>query len=411
MKIKKNHPIVSGFIMAFAASFLLCGYEFIRSASNALFKASYGSQGLPTIMAIVPFALILTLYVYGRMISFFGPRKTLFFTSLLSGISIFASYLMIVKGIKIGSAIAYVVREVYIILIIEQYWSFINSRFNNEQGKLYNGPITGISSLGAIVGGLLVGVLAQKLGTASMLLFAALSTLPAALLSELSFSTYPHDMKPAVYEEHKRGHLGLGEFKRNHMLIFLLGIILLTQVLSAVLSLKFQGILQVDIPDADTQTAYSGNFFALLNTLAMGLQFIGAPLLLKYFAPRTVHLFIPLIHIASCAFLFRSPSLATAGFAYMAFKVFDYSIFRAAKELLYIPLNFDARYRAKEVIDVFGYRTGKGGSSFLIMMFQRFGISFENWYSLVGIFASILWFVLAFPTIKLYEKYNKKHED
>jgi ATP/ADP translocase len=42
------------------------------------------------------------------------------------------------------------------------------------------------------------------------------------------------------------------------------------------------------------------------------------------------------------------------------FKVLDYSVFRAVKELLYVPLSFDARYRAKEIIDAFVYRASKG---------------------------------------------------
>ena len=42
------------------------------------------------------------------------------------------------------------------------------------------------------------------------------------------------------------------------------------------------------------------------------------------------------------------------------------SIFRASKEVLYIPLPFDARYRSKEVIDAFGYRASKGGVSALL---------------------------------------------
>ena len=48
------------------------------------------------------------------------------------------------------------------------------------------------------------------------------------------------------------------------------------------------------------------------------------------------------------------------------FKALDYSVFKAAKEILYIPLPFAARYRAKEVVDVFGYRLSKGGVSLLI---------------------------------------------
>ena len=47
----------------------------------------------------------------------------------------------------------------------------------------------------------------------------------------------------------------------------------------------------------------------------------------------------------------------------VAFKCIDYSLFRAAKELLYIPLSYDAKYRTKGIIDVFAYRFGKGAAS------------------------------------------------
>ncbi len=67
------------------------------------------------------------------------------------------------------------------------------------------------------------------------------------------------------------------------------------------------------------------------------------------------------IHIGAAALLIARPSLFTGALAYLLFKSFDYSIFRASKEIFYIPLSFDCRYRAKEVIDSFGYRASKGG--------------------------------------------------
>ena len=87
----------------------------------------------------------------------------------------------------------------------------------------------------------------------------------------------------------------------------------------------------------------------------------------------------------------------TVGLAFLLFKAFDYSIFRAAKELLYIPLSFDARYRAKEVIDVFGYRTGKGGSSVLIVFAQRAGLVMSGYYLTIGFATALLWIALVFP--------------
>ena len=78
-----------------------------------------------------------------------------------------------------------------------------------------------------------------------------------------------------------------------------------------------------------------------------------------------IHLGIPLVHIAACAALLVYPTLLTGAAAFLLFKALDYSLFRAGKEILYIPLSFDVRYRAKEVIDAFVYRFSKGALGML----------------------------------------------
>ena len=57
----------------------------------------------------------------------------------------------------------------------------------------------------------------------------------------------------------------------------------------------------------------------------------------------------------------------------------------------------DEHYRVKEVIDVFGYRTGKGGSSVIIALAQRLGVMMNNYYLAIGIAMAFVWLVLVFP--------------
>ena len=83
--------------------------------------------------------------------------------------------------------------------------------------------------------------------------------------------------------------------------------------------------------------------------------------MLSYISLKFIHRGIPIVHVATAAALILRPSLFTGSLAYIVFKSLDYSIFRAGKEIFYIPLSFDSRYRAKEVIDSFGYRMSKGG--------------------------------------------------
>ena len=147
----------------------------------------------------------------------------------------------------------------------------------------------------------------------------------------------------------------------------------------------------------DEETAFQGWFWGTLNTSVLALQFILAPLLMSFVAIRWIHLMMPLIHVTAITLAIIEPNVMTVGTAFFLFKAFDYSIFRAAKEILYVPLGFDERYRAKEVIDVFGYRTGKGGSSVVIVLLQKAGVMMSNYYLAIGFAVTLLWLALVFP--------------
>ena len=56
------------------------------------------------------------------------------------------------------------------------------------------------------------------------------------------------------------------------------------------------------------------------------------------------------------------------GAALFLSKTVDYSVFRASKEVLYVPLPFTARYRGKLTIDALIYRSTKGLASALLSL-------------------------------------------
>lgn len=388
-------------LVGLAAGFLLAGYELVRSPSNSLFKAAYGADALPYVMAATPLAVVAVLYLYGRLLTWLGPRRTILVTTVGSCLALVAIYAAIHAGWTFSVTILYLLREAYVVLLIEQYWSFINSTLATGSAKKLNGPICGIGSIGAILGGMLVGSIATKVGSAALLLFAAGITLPAALLTDLAYRRCGEPREHAPTRQNDT--LGLRLFRSNAMLAILLAVILLTQMVSALLDLNFQAVLQDAIPNVDEQTAFSGRFFAGLNVASFVMQFAITPLLLRLLPLGLIHLAIPLVHVAACAYLLRTPSLFAAGLAYTLFKAIDYSTFRAAKEILYIPLSFDARYRAKEVIDVFGYRFGKGGAS-LVLSGLRTGnvVISEAGLALGALAAAGLWAALALPLARAY---------
>jgi len=225
---------------------------------------------------------------------------------------------------------------------------------------------------------------------------AAFALLPAALVSNVAYRFFGEPEVPSKSESH--GHLALSLFRENPTLVSLIAIVMSSQIIAAVLDFKFQSLLSIEFAgNPDKETAFQGWFWGTLNTSVLALQFLITPLLLSFVALRWVHLMLPLIHLIAISAAIIEPSIYTVGLAFFLFKAFDYSIFRGAKELLYIPLGFDERYRAKEVIDVFGYRSGKGASSVVIVLLQRAGVLMNNYYLAIGFAMAVLWLALVFP--------------
>lgn len=403
--------------MAVAAFFLLAGYEFIRSAATSLFIQEFGKDAVPVATLFMPFAVVAFLYIYGLLLGRFGARRTLAITTLGSGALIVAGFMLHRAGFRFAPGLLYVLREAYVVLIIEQYWSYINSSVSTAEARKLNGPVCGISSFGAIAGGLTTAQVVGSLGTQNMLLLAALACIPAAWFSMRAFETggeprgQRHEPKPVGHKGKANWTdvVGLSLMRREPILAWILAIVLTTQVVAAMTDFAFQNALVDAIPDMDTRTAYLGRFFAALNMMALGLQFIGAPILLSWLRYDWINLAIPTVQIATCTWAFLEPSLASTGAAFMTFKAIDYSLFRAAKEILYIPLSFDARYRSKELIDVFGYRFGKGGASLAVTAAAAQGVVFTaGRYAALALGAVFVWLLMVIPAIGLLKRNHQQ---
>ncbi|MCE2415112.1 hypothetical protein J4G07_14025 [Candidatus Poribacteria bacterium] len=177
------------------------------------------------------------------------------------------------------------------------------------------------------------------------------------------------------------------------------------------LDLRFNALAEIERPDTDTRTAFFGSVYGNLGLAAGILQLVAVPLALRFIALRYIHLTIPIVHFVSSLILTVSPSLRTGTAAYVTFKALDYSLFRAGKELFYMPLSYDSRYRAKQVIDAFGYRFSKGGSAGVLEL-VRLGVGTIAGaaYSITAMVVAALWAPIAFGLTAMYQQLVKREE-
>ncbi|MFH1018233.1 MAG: hypothetical protein V1798_08650, partial [Pseudomonadota bacterium] len=173
----KSRKALALLSMALSGASVLAGYKVIRSVTDSLFLSEFGSQNLPYVMTLVPPAVALAMYMFSRLLKRSGPARTFQWTLVLSTVVFLILYVGIFAGARVLTAVLYVTKEVYIVILIAQHWSFINSAVTQKEGKIVNGPILGCATLGSLLGGVSVAHLPEKLGSVQMIPIAAGFTL------------------------------------------------------------------------------------------------------------------------------------------------------------------------------------------------------------------------------------------
>ena len=169
-------------------------------------------------------------------------------------------------------------------------------------------------------------------------------------------------------------------------------IVVAAQSVAVLLDIAFHQALQTAVPLQDPRTALLGYFWSAVNLFALALQLGLCPFLLSRVPLRRVHAGIPLLFALAALGAVAFPILPVLGAVFFISKTVDYSVFRAAKEVLYIPLSFTARYRAKMTVDALIYRSSKGVVSALLSLSNRaFGLLPLRLYPLLVVLLCGAW--------------------
>ena len=403
----QRQTILSAFAIALAAFCLLFGYECIRSASKSILIEAFGRQNtlmtMSVAMAGVPFTVLLLIYMYGRLLSKFGANISLLTSTVFSAILILLCYFFILGGSKTACVILFLFRKSYIVILIEQYWSFVNSVLKLDFARRFNGFFLGISAIGATAGTWAGEKLVTTLGTEGMLIFTVVSLIVAAVFSLIAYRVGGEPQPSEKEIGGQQGHAGIKLFLKSRYLLFLGLLIFVTQILSTALELRFDVLIAEQFSDKDLRSEYLYGFWKYVNITAFLLNFVIAPLMFPLLRIRLIKLFIPIIHLGVSLISVLSPSLSTSALSLLLFKSFDYSIFRASKEILYMPLSYDARYRAKQFIDSFIYRNGEGLTAGINALIGTFFVVPLVMYPATAIVMSFLWIGIVLSLTKQYQ--------
>lgn len=405
-------------ITAMLAVFCICAdYSVTRPVSNSLFIEAYSTQAFPYAwIAIIPINF-LVIACYNRFLSRWGVAR-MFVTIALSIVATNVSSALFIKDVPFWPFFLYIWKDVYIMLMLQQIWSIINATLDMKKAKFLYGIIYGGGGLGGICGSLLSGFLAVKIGSENLLFFTA----PIYGCLFLVFYILLRHGNPAIHEiktkENPPFWEGVRLISQSRYLFFILSIVAFMQIASTLLDFQFQQFLEKAYPLKDMRTAFTGKVMGIVNSLTLILQFVGSFILVHFLGLRLSHFLIPLFLCMNAVTFLIFPLFGVITFSFTTVKVLDFSIFGILRELLYVPLSIQEKFRAKAVIDVFAHRSSKSLASLLILSVQFLAaasiIPIITW-SLVIVFVS--WSALV---LLMYRKhlpnsnnfyYNQNYEE
>ena len=308
--------------------------------------------------------------------------------------------------------------DVFTATSVTQFWILVNDEFNPRQAKRMIGFLVSGGLLGGITGALLASSLVSIIRTEDLLLACPVLLIVCLILmlSRRGFKISKGKTEIKQAEEKKREKVSYRKsfqmFAKNRHLVILGGIMASTIIVTTLIDFQFNSVVEKKFMELDTRTAFLGTFFFVLLVFSYLLHVSTTNRILKNFGIHTAILITPLILLIGTLAVFFVPITALIFWAVPlkgADKSLAHSLSQSVRELLYIPVAPDIKYKAKVFIDLFVNKFAKGLAAVLLLLFfTLLGFTVKQ-LSFVVVFFILVWIGLNWRMTKEYVGIVKKN--
>ncbi|MCC7122565.1 MAG: ATP translocase [Gammaproteobacteria bacterium] len=364
-----GRPRALGRALALFANFffIILAYYQVKAASRSLLIEYGGAESLPYAWVYSALTLIVVIAGYHVIVAKFERVRV-----VLGSLLVFAALLVLFRTLftprdLLTATAFYVFVDIFSVVLVEQFWSLTDSVSSDDEGRRSFWFV----GTGGLVGGVLGGLLASWLVKYTPLTTPDLLYACATLLLVVWVLNYAMFRAGLYAEVHEAPQREAGDWRvmfRNRYLVLIALLLCCSQLAQPVVEYQFLDTAGREYVELDARTAFISEFFALLGLVSIAVNVAITPLIHRSFGAIGGLLLQPLTLTACSAAFWVSPSLWTAGAMKIGDRGLSYSINRASKELLYIPVDPVLTYQAKAWIDMVGYRLFKGIGSGLILL-------------------------------------------
>lgn len=403
---------------------LLCSYYIIRPMRDEMGIAG-GVEHLQWLFSGTFLAMLAVVPLFGWITRRYTTQRFLPFVYYF-----FVGNLLVFYALfKSDVTHAYVARAFFIwvsvfnLFVVSVFWSFMADTFTNQQAKRLFGVIAAGGTAGALSGPMLTAALVVHIGPANLLPLAAAvlawavlcihrliawkrSTSAPSLRPDGENSSAVSRSKPEPRSDKVMGgsiFAGVQLVFRSSYLAGICLLILFYSSLATFLYFHQAQIVKESFDDAATRTAVFAVMDFSVNAITLAVQiFITGRLIRKIGVGWTLAL-IPVLLVIGFLALGTAPVLGVIVVVQVLRRAGNYAIMRPAREMLYVVLGREEKYKAKNFIDTVVYRGGDAVSAWFYAALQGLGLSASH-IALMAAPLAAIWSWISFKLGKRQER-------
>ncbi|MGE0043225.1 MAG: Npt1/Npt2 family nucleotide transporter [Vicinamibacterales bacterium] len=397
-------------LLMFAYSFLaMTSYNIVKPITRSQFIGSLGADNLPWVQFAAGVLIGVIMQGYSRAIAVVPRRWVVPVTQAAMVALLVAFWVLFTRvGAEWVSVAFYLFGLILGILLISQFWTIANDVYDARQAKRLFGLIGGGASLGGATGAGLTTALVEALGQNAMLLVSA-----AILLACLGIVTW------VIAREQRAGQsnaAATGEEERvsgaealrlllgsRHLQVIAL-VIGFAAIGAAIIEQQLNMAAAESKGSADAIAAFLAQIILYLSLIGFFIQVVLTSRIHRYLGIGFALLILPVSLGSSGILMLVNGALWTAGLARVLDTSLRYTVDKTSREILFLPLPPDLKYRAKPFIDVTVDRLAKGlGALLILVLIKDWGLGL-TWQQLS--YASLamtgLWILFALRARREY---------
>ena len=339
-------------------------YTLVKTVRDSLFLSMLPATWLPWVYILVGIATLAVSLLVGRLTQWLSPRQSLVGSVLAAAAGLVLCIFIVWDSYTWMPAIFYLYVNAYGLIVVSQFWLYTNSRSDPRAMKRMGGVV----GAGAILGGIVGGVLASTLGGWVPLrwLIAAGAGLLALSLPMLSLAVRERDGRRTDEQVTPTAETSV-PLVRVPYVRWLAVATLCSVIVTGLLDYQFKIAVQQLYPDAPQLASFFGRFYIGINVFALLLQLLGTRWLLQRLGAGSAAAVLPIGLAVGAGATLAVPGFATVLGAKAWDQTFRFSLNKAAVELLFFPLQPGIKRRAKAVIEAGIERVGDALAGILIL--------------------------------------------